>query len=117
MSHANVLEPRLRNEAGARGMLVRLICRLGSRLRHDQYCAQNLRIDLKDVRGGYFSQRIALSCVQDTLTLLQQFDKLWQRRDPSSTPPLRVGACVTDLVPAAQTSRLRFYDVEKLQSR
>lgn len=52
MSHANVLDPKFRNDEGAYGIMVRLLCRLGARLRHDGYFAQHLRVRLKNIRGG-----------------------------------------------------------------
>jgi DNA polymerase-4 len=115
MSHGSVLEPRLRNEEGARGVLVRLVCKLGQRLRRDGYFARRLRIVVKDVRGGCFSDEIGLPYVSDTPTLLQQFDKLWQRRASSGCPIQKVDACVSGLAPTSQVARSLFDEVEKLQ--
>lgn len=102
MSHANVLEPRFRNETGARGILTRLVCRLGVRLRNDNYLASMLGIHMLYADGGRFSMAIELPQVQDTPALLENLYKLWDRREPAQAPPLRVGAVVSGLVPAAQ---------------
>jgi DNA polymerase IV len=115
MSHASVLDPKFRNDRDAYGILTRLLCRLGARLRHDEYFAQTLRAHVKDVRGNYWSDQIALTCVQDTPTLLAAFQKLWRRRVPSRFPPLKVGVDVVDLVPAAQVPPSLLDQVEKLR--
>jgi DNA polymerase-4 len=115
MSHGNVLDPQFRNEEGARGILVRLVCKLAQRLRRSGYLAKSLRIAVKDVVGGRFSTEIDLPAVDDTPTLLQQFYKLWQRRPPGGYPIKKVDVCVGGLVLASQVSRPLFSEVEKLQ--
>ena len=113
MSHANVLDPKFRNDEGAYGIMVRLLCRLGARLRSDGYFAQHLRAHVKNVRGNYWAEEIDLPCVQDTQTLLEKFQKLWRRRGPGSESPLKVGVEVAGLVPATQVPRLLFDEMEK----
>ncbi len=80
MSHASVLDPRFRNDEGAYGIMIRLLCRLGARLRKDGYFAQMLRVSIKDVRGNYWQDAAILPCVQDTQTLLEKFHELWRKR-------------------------------------
>jgi DNA polymerase-4 len=115
MSHASVLDPKFRNDEGAYGIIVRLLCRLGARLRHDGYFAQYLRVHLKNVRGGYWSEEIALPCVQDTQTLLEKFQKLWRLRMLGDNPPIKVGVEVAGLLPAAQVSESLFDGIKKTQ--
>ena len=112
MSHENVLAPEFRNERDAYGILVRLVCRLGARLRADGYFAQYLRVNLKDVRGGYWSDGIGLPCVQDTPTLLEKFRGLWERRVLGGAP-MKVGADVSELSPASQVSPTLFDELER----
>ena len=112
MSHANVLDPRFRNDEGAYGIMVRLLCRLGARMRHGGYVAQVLRVSLKDVRGDYWRQEILLPCVQDTPTLLEKFQLLWRQRIPGGSP-LKVGVEIAGLVPATQVSQPLFDGIEK----
>jgi len=113
MSHANVLDPKFRNAEGAYGIMVRLLCRLGARLRHEDYFAQCLRVHMKNVRGSYWQEEITLPCVQDTPTLLEQFQKLWRQRTPGSDPPIKVGVEVAGLLPAAQVPGSLFNEMEK----
>ncbi len=115
MSHGNVLEPRFRNEAGARAIMVRLVCKLGHRLRQSGYLARSLRISVKDVQGSRISEEIGLPSVDDTPTLLHQFYKLWERRTPGGYPIKKVDVCVAGLVLASQVSRPLFDEIEKLQ--
>ncbi len=113
MSHENVLDPKFRNEQDAYGIMIRLLCRLGTRLRHDGYFAQYLRIRLKNVHGISWHEEIALPCVQDTPTLLQQFQKLWQHRTQGGAPPIKVGVEVAGLIPEAHVSNSLFSEIEK----
>ena len=115
MSHGNVLEPRFRNDEGARCIMVRLVCKLAQRLRRRGYLATSLRISVKDVQGGCFSQEIDLPSAHDTPTLLRQFYTLWQRRRPNLCPIKKVNVTVAGLVLASQVSRPLFAEIEKLQ--
>ncbi|MDP9172454.1 MAG: type VI secretion protein ImpB [Planctomycetota bacterium] len=113
MSHANVLDPKFRNDESAYGIVVRLLCRLGARLRHDGYFAQHLQVYLKSVRGSYWCEQTTLPCVQDTPTLLKELQRLWRKRIPDADRPIKVGVAVTRLVPAAQVSLSLFDEMEK----
>lgn len=114
MSHANVLSPEFRNDAGAYGILTRLICRLGARLRYEGYVAQRLHVYLKNADDHGWSLESAVPYVQDTPTLLAQFEKLWRRRVYTHRP-LHVGATVTGLVLANQVAQPLFREMEKPQ--
>lgn len=115
MSHGNVLEPRFRNEEGACGIMARLVCKLGQRLRRDGYLARSLRISTKDERGGRFTEETDLPSVNDTTTLLQEFYKLCRRRAPSSRQIKKVDVCVAGLVLVSQVPRPLFAEIAKLQ--
>jgi DNA polymerase IV len=115
MTHANVLEPRFRNQAGARGILVRLVCKLGQRLRRAGYYANSLHIELKEADGNYFSQQIGLPCTNDTTTLLQQFGRVWNRWIANGCPIKKVSVTVSDLVLSSQVAPSLFGEMEKLQ--
>ena len=93
--------------------MIRLLCRLGARLRHDGYFAHSLRAHINHARGNSWHEEIALPCVQDTPTLLTQFQKLWSRRILNTGPPFKVGVEVAGLVSASQVPRPLFDDMEK----
>jgi DNA polymerase-4 len=113
MTHASVLAPQHRNPTDAYGIMVRLLVRLGARLRHDGYFAQSLRANVKYLRGHSWHQEIMLSCVQDTPTLLHAFETLWQTRPPGDAPPIKVGVEVGGLMLATQVSQSLFDQIEK----
>ena len=113
MSHANVLHPDFRNERDAEGVMVRLVCRLGARLRYDSYFAGTLRAHVKFLRGDSWHGEIALPCVQDTPALLEKFHAMWSRRPQPLARPLRVGVEVGGLVAASQVSGCLFDGLEK----
>ena len=115
MSHGNVLEPRFRNEEGARCILIRLTCKLAQRLRRNGYLAKNMSVSIADNRGGRLFGKISLPCVNDTPTLLQQFYKLWQQLSPTVASIKKVDVCVSELVLASQVPRSLFDENEKLQ--
>lgn len=113
MCHANVLEPRLRNEPGAHGILTRLICRLGARLRHEGYLATALSISISDRDGGRFSTTLELPSVHDNASLLEAYAKMWAKRGPSARNPLQVGAVVSGLVRVEQVEGNLFKQADR----
>lgn len=122
MGHSNVLEPRFRNEAGAHGILVRLLCKLGMRLRYHGYYANHLSTWVRHDCGRVWVDDIALPCLQDTPTLLQQFEKMWQRRQRMLTalrstthvgPPRKIAVDVLGLVKAADVPEPLFEDLKR----
>jgi DNA polymerase-4 len=115
MTHGNVLDPRFRNEEGARGILLRLTCKLAQRLRRDGYLAGSMTVSTVDERGGRFDAKVSLPGVNDTPTLLRQFDKLWRQRSWAGAPVKKVDVCVSELVLASQVSRPLFEEPAKLQ--
>lgn len=112
ITHSSVLHPRFRNEEGAHGILVRLLCKLGVRLRYDGYFARQMRVYINPLDGGVWHREASLPCVQDTPTLLDQFHKLWHQRPPG-VRPLKVGIDLADLVPASQVADSLFEVIEK----
>ena len=115
MSHGSVLEPRFRNEEGACGIMARLVCKLGHRLRQGGYFARSLRISVKDLHGSCCVEEIGLPSVNDTSTLLQQSYKLWRRRTPGACPIKKVDVSVAGLILTSQVSRPLFEPIAKLE--
>ena len=113
MGHANVLEPRFRDDDGARRMLVRLVTRLGKRLRQEGYLASGLHIEARYMDGPRFEASATLPQVQDTPTLLECFYKLWESRPVRGGRFKQVGAVVGGLVLASQTPAMLFRNERK----
>jgi len=115
MTHASVLDPKYRTEEGAHGILVRLVSRLGQRLRRDGYFARSLHLSLQDLGGGGHADTIEISAVQDTPTLLLLLDRLWGRRPQPGGRPIKVGVTVGGLIPKGRVARSLFEEDEKRQ--
>lgn len=128
MGHANVLEPRFRTPEGARLMTVRLVHRLGRRLREAGLLAERMALSL--LVAGPDGQRFERSAAgtffptHSTAGLLEAFGPLWERLGPvapvtaphglhgSQSPwgltPLRVGVTVLGLSPEAHRTGCLF---------
>lgn len=112
MGHENVLEPRLRSEEGARGMLSRLIYRLGARLRREGMLADRLSFSVRARDGQGFRRDIPLGLVNDTPSLLRAFRGAWAGRDRLWSPPWKVGADVSKLVHESRATGCLFGEPE-----
>lgn len=115
MSHGRVLDPRYRNEAGSHCILVLLICKLARRLRQTGYYARNLQLTLTGNRGVLFSERIELPCVQDTLSILHQFERLWLRRPRDLRGLKKVDVTVSKLEQRSEVSGYLFDEISQSQ--
>jgi len=113
MGHENILEPRLRTEQGARGILIRLTCRLGVRLRADGYLAGGLALGIDYMGEGEYAASLELPLVQDTPTLLETLDRLLAGCTPMPRAPLKVGVTVFGLAPASQVAGNLFEQADR----
>lgn len=113
MSHANVLDPRLRSDEGARGILIRLIYRLGARLRADGYAASGLSVSVRYTDGQSFVAEAGLPHVQDTPAFLNAFESVWSRRPCALPTPKQVSATVHGLVRTSQLSASLFEKADR----
>ncbi|TVQ64149.1 MAG: type VI secretion protein ImpB, partial [Phycisphaerales bacterium] len=70
MGHGHVLPPEHRNDAGAHGILVRLITKGAWRLRHHNYCAHRLHVSITGRDGPGWHAQAPLESEQDTMPIL-----------------------------------------------
>ncbi|QDU77280.1 DNA polymerase IV [Bremerella volcania] len=115
MSHGRVLDPRFRNEAGAHCILVLLLCKLARRLRQTGYYARSLQLTLSGQRGALLNEKIDLPCVQDTLSILHQFERLWLRRPQSLGGLKKVDVTVSKLERRSEVSGYLFDEISESQ--
>ena len=115
MSHGRVLDPSLRNEAGAHCILVLLICKLAKRLRLTGFFARSLHLTIMGERDVLFSSKIDLPCVQDTLSILHQFEKLWQRRPANLQGIKKVDVTAGQLAAQSEVSGYLFDEFSQSQ--
>lgn len=98
VGHSHVLPPKLRNEQGARAVLIRLIHKVGARLRRINHWADRMEVYVSfTFREEGWSGSVALGLCQDTQTMIEAFDSLWRWR-PRYGSPTQVAITLFDLV-------------------
>jgi len=102
VGHSHVLPPDLRTDEKARAVMVRLLHKAAARMRNLDYWARKLMVHVSFLPRGSWTDWAPLGLCQDTLTLLETFGTLWNRR-PEGTP-YRVGVMLSDLVPACSAT-------------
>ncbi len=109
ITHANVLAPELRTPDGAHAVMTRLLHKAGTRLRYHGYFASTLGASLRYESGARWRDAIALPTCQDTLTIVEHFERLWARRPGAGREaPKKVGITLGGLTPAGATAGLLF---------
>lgn len=108
VGNSHVLPPDLRNEDGARTVLLRLIHKAAARLRRMNYWAGRMEVSVSFtfLEAGW-SGSIGLGLCQDTLTMIEAFYDLWRRRPPGRRPT-QVAVTLYDLVPNSAASQPLF---------
>ncbi len=98
IGHSHVLPPDLRTHEGAYQVAQKLVHKAGARLRKMGFWANRMSLSLSSGREwqGWKKDVTMVEC-QDTLTLLEALNKLWQKRP--ETPPSAVGVTLFDLIP------------------
>jgi DNA polymerase-4 len=113
VGHGHVLPPDLRNEEGARGVLVRLVHKAAARLRKIDYWAGRVYLFVMypgDFQtgwgGGGWSDYRRIGHGQDTFSLLKTVDEMWSQRPPGA--PVKLQVTFADLVPARSATPSMF---------
>lgn len=96
VGHSHVLPPQLRNEIGAQGVLVRLLCKAAARMRRLGYSAGRLDLYVSFLRGGHWQAGMNLGGCQDTSAMVDVFASLWVKRSAFGRP-LKVGLVLSNL--------------------
>ncbi|MEK6642335.1 MAG: DNA polymerase [Planctomycetota bacterium] len=91
VGHSHVLPPELRTEAGAQGVLVRLLCKAAARMRRLGYWASRLDAYISYRHGGVWHSGVNLNGCQDTSSLVNAFITLWVGRSRQSRSPVQEG--------------------------
>jgi DNA polymerase-4 len=95
ISHSHVLGPERRNEADARGILVRLLDKAAARARKLDYWAKRMTVSLKYLDGRKWNHSVSFPECHDSLTLVELFAPIWAKK-PAGTL-LRVGVALDEL--------------------
>jgi len=108
IGHSHVLPPRLRTDAGAHGVLVKLLHKAAARMRSLDYYARHLAVVVKYLDRPGWHAKAALGICQDTLTMLEMFNRVWPRHPPGK--PLLVGVTLFDLIASDCATQSLFAD-------
>lgn len=101
MGHQHVLEPELRNKAGAKNFAHHLLAKAAERLRRNDYYCRRLGLSLSWLgNNGSHWDDIGFQETCDTGFLLARLENLWGRLPPFK--PLAVGVVLFGLVPASK---------------
>jgi DNA polymerase-4 len=98
VGHSHVLPPNQRTKDGAFGVAQKLIHKAATRLRRMNYWCSSLSLYMKFMNRSKWETHINFVECQDTLTLLEAFQKMWTSF-PESGKPLGVGVTLYNLVP------------------
>lgn len=110
-THANVLAPQLRTEGGARSVMTRLLHKAAARLRCHGYVAHTLSAGISYDDDRRWADGIDLPACQDTLTVIEHFERLWKRKRIQGKP-IKVSIAVGRLEPIHCATGRLFDSVE-----
>ncbi len=110
VGHSHVLSPELRHPEGAYAVARKLLHKAAARLRKMNYWTSSISVFIKFIGAEEWSDKLRLVECQDTMTLLEALQKLWETCPPGK--PLAVGVTLLDLVPA-HLHNLSFFDDRK----
>jgi DNA polymerase-4 len=104
VGHSHVLPPGLRTHQGAHAVLIRLIHKVGDRLRRINYSAGRLEVYVSfTFREEGWSGSVALGSCQDTSTMIEAFHALWRCR-PRHGRPTQVAVTLHELISSRSAS-------------
>ncbi len=101
ISHSHVLEPRFRNDHGARGVMHRMLQKACRRMRTLGFYAGRLSLSARFGFEHRWSEDTSFFPTQDSVVLGGITDRLWQSRPDDLDTPTKVSVTLLDLVPAA----------------
>lgn len=85
LGHSHVLPPDKRTEQGARDVMLRLIQKATARLRDEGLWASELFVRV-GARGGSWAVSTKVPPLQDTVSVVERFNELWEARTFKGTP-------------------------------
>ena len=117
VSHSHVLPPELRTDAGAYGVLMRLVHKAAARLRKIGYWAGAVSVGasfLGEERGDsvWWEESVRVPRCQDTPAFVAAAARMWEKRVRGRTP-FKVGAVLSELVPARSATPSLFDEDRK----
>ncbi len=114
VSHSHVLPPELRTDAGAYGVLIRLVHKAAARLRKINYWAGSISVGVRFLdadRGDAvrWEESVRVPRCRDTQAFVAAAAKMWEHR-PRGRTPFKVSMVLSELVPARSATPSLFDD-------
>lgn len=97
LGHSHVLPPEQRNIAGAKAVLHRLLQKAAMRMRSYALLTTRISIKVKFRDHPSFYGESGISATDNTLSLIQSLETLWQRYPQHLTEPIAVGVSFSGL--------------------
>ena len=116
IGHSHVLEPSLRTQEGAYGVLNRLVQKAATRMRYLGYVAGGMYIGVRYIGGKRWHDDSSFSHTENTTELLRVFDNLWSNRPFDNLKPLAVGVTLFKLLEWDQNTPSFFEEYDKMRS-
>jgi len=110
VGHSHILSPKLRNDEGARAVMVRLLHKAAMRLRKLDHWAARMAVSIS-YTGGWpkWKETVYLGRCQDTPTMLKALERAWNGRPPGGKP-IKASITLLDLTLSASTTPSLFVE-------
>ena len=105
LGHSHVLPPEQRNVAGAKAVLHRLLQKAAMRMRSYELLTTKIKIKVKFRDHASFNAESETSATDDTLTLTNSVEILWQQYPKHKDPPIAIGVNFSGLVHAQEVAQ------------
>jgi DNA polymerase IV len=104
LGHSHVLPPEQRTEVGAKAVLHRLLQKAAMRMRSYQLLTTHVGIKVKFREHASFYNETGISATDNTLTLTETLEMLWQQYPKHEEAPLAVGVNFSRLTTADEVA-------------
>ncbi len=115
LGHSHVLPPELRNQAGAKAVLHRLLQKACMRMRSYDLLASRIAVKIKFRNMPSWSLESAISPTDNTLTLIKALEAFLQHYPRTKYEPYAVGVSFSGLMTAEEAAR-DLFQVEPLEN-
>ncbi|MEE9330978.1 MAG: DNA polymerase, partial [Methylophilaceae bacterium] len=98
LGHSHVLPPEQRNITGAKAVLHRLLQKAAMRMRSYELLATKVKVKVKFRDNPSFNAESEISATDDTITLTDSIEVLWQQYPKHKDSPIAIGINFSGLV-------------------
>lgn len=113
ISHSHVLAPEFRSFTSAFLIAQKLLHKAASRLRREGFRAKRLSVHISFVDDlDHFDQAVGIPELNDDISLLEEFKKLWQQA-PQTFAPKKIAISLHDLCTSDEATIPLFFDPKR----